>query len=82
MKAAAPGAPPDAVAIRRYPGIPVLSVTEYESRQEHLRASRERENVERVEEQNRMREREDWDAFASKTINSTRSRASAADASA
>eukprot|EP00973_Karenia_brevis_P072641 10090367-Karenia_brevis.AAC.1 len=56
MKASSPGAPPGAVAHRRYPDVPVYSVSDYESRQSQLRASREREHVERFEDQDRMRE--------------------------
>eukprot|EP00973_Karenia_brevis_P086896 12051534-Karenia_brevis.AAC.1 len=53
IKASSPGALPGAVAHRRYPDIPVYSVPAYEERQAHLRASRERENFERFEDQNR-----------------------------
>eukprot|EP00973_Karenia_brevis_P059376 8265823-Karenia_brevis.AAC.1 len=56
MKASSPGAPPDAVAVRRYPDLPVYSVSEYESRREHLRTTRERHQYEQFEEQNRRRE--------------------------
>eukprot|EP00973_Karenia_brevis_P063864 8877866-Karenia_brevis.AAC.1 len=56
LKASPPGAPPGATAVRRYPDLPVYSVSEYESRQEHLRETRERHQMERFEDHNRMRE--------------------------
>eukprot|EP00973_Karenia_brevis_P061571 8562311-Karenia_brevis.AAC.1 len=36
IKASSPGAPPDAVAVRRYPDLDVYSAAEFESRREHL----------------------------------------------
>eukprot|EP00973_Karenia_brevis_P021798 2998088-Karenia_brevis.AAC.1 len=57
MKASSPGAPPDAVAVRRYPDLQVYSAcSEYESRREHLRTTRERHQQEQFEERNRLRE--------------------------
>eukprot|EP00973_Karenia_brevis_P059789 8322565-Karenia_brevis.AAC.1 len=44
MKASFLGAPPSAVAHRRYPDVPVYSASDYRDYQAQLQASREREH--------------------------------------
>eukprot|EP00973_Karenia_brevis_P066588 9258167-Karenia_brevis.AAC.1 len=55
IKASSHGAPPDAAVVRRYPQYDVYSAAEFESRQEHLRATRDRQQNDQFEESNRMR---------------------------